>query len=104
MTAGCRSYGELRGNARVFPLAQTLLLYAVVLHRIHASPDFPRRLRILRNLLAGSVDEVRRENMPKLVADVEVLVRADSPAQALGRKTCVGDVTVRQNRNSNQRL
>lgn len=79
----CNSYGKVRGKARVFPLTQTLLLYAVLLHRIHSSADFPRRLRILRNLLAASGDEVRRENMPKLVADVEALVLATSPTQAL---------------------
>ncbi len=81
--ACCYNYGKLRGKARVFSLAQTLLLYAVLLHRIHDSADFPRRLRILRNLLAASVDEVRRENMPKLVADVESLVLAATPAQGL---------------------
>jgi hypothetical protein len=79
----CYSYGKLRGKARVFSLAQTLLLYAVLLHRIHDSADFPRRLRILRNLLAASVDEVRRENMPKLVADVKSLVLAPTPMEAL---------------------
>lgn len=79
----CNTYGDGRGKVRVFPLTQTLLLYSVLLHRIHASDDFPRRLRILRNLLAASVDEVRRENMPKLVADVKTLVLAASPAHAL---------------------
>lgn len=82
-----RTYGELRGNARVFSLAQTLLLYAVLLHRIHASPDFSRRLRVLRNLLAASVDEVRRENMPKLVADTEALVLAASVGDGLAALT-----------------
>lgn len=79
----CRSYGKPRGMGRAFSLAQTLLLYAVLLHRMHDSADFPRRLRILRNLLAASVDEVRRENMPKLVADVRSLVLEATPAQAL---------------------
>lgn len=79
----CRSYGEVRGKSRVFSLSQTLLLYAVLLHRIHNSDDFPARLRILRNLLAESEDEVRRENMPKLVSDVDTLVTAASRAEAL---------------------
>ena len=83
----CNNYGKTRGKARVFPLTQTLLLYAVVLHRIHQSADTPYRLRILRNLLAASGDEVRRENMPKLVADVDSLVLADSPTQALSTLT-----------------
>lgn len=77
------SYGRLRGNVRVFPLTQTLLLLAVLQHRIHGSADFPRRLRILRNLLASSVDEVRRGNMPKLVRDTSEIVLAASPGEAL---------------------
>lgn len=79
----CRSYGEVRGKSRVFSLSQTLLLYAVLLHRIHNTDNFPARLRILRNLLAESEDEVRRENMPKLVSDVDTLVTAASRAEAL---------------------
>ncbi|HZL06776.1 MAG TPA: DUF262 domain-containing protein, partial [Coriobacteriia bacterium] len=58
-------------------------LYAVILHRIHRSPDIDRRLRILRNLLAASDNQVRRENMPDLVAEVETLVLSPSPVEAL---------------------
>lgn len=81
----CRSYGELRGKSRVYSLSQTLLLYAVLLHRTLHTEDFPARLRILRNLLAESEDEVRRENMPNLVSDVDSLVAAQSRAEALAR-------------------
>lgn len=81
----CENYGRTRGNVRVFPLTQTLLLFAVLQHRIHGTADFPRRLRILRNLLAGSVDEVRRGNMPKLVRDTSEIVLASSPSLALDR-------------------
>lgn len=90
----CNSYGKVRGKARVFPLTQTLSLYAVLLHRIDASADFPRRLRILRNLLAASSDEVRRENMPKMAADVKALVLAASPTQALTELTTFTRVLV----------
>ena len=68
--ACCRSYGDRRS----FGLAQTLLLHAVVLHRLRSTPDFPRRLRVLRNLLEASGSELRLERMPSLVADVEHLV------------------------------
>jgi len=61
---------------REFTLQQSLLLYAVLLHRIETTADFPRRLRVLRNLIAASDDEVRRQNMPELVADVECVIRA----------------------------
>ena len=52
-----------RGN-RAFTLQQSLLLYAFLLHLIEGTEDFPRRLRMLRNLIAASEDEVRRHNMP----------------------------------------
>ena len=56
-------------------LQQSLLLYAVLLHRIEKTEDFPRRVRILRNLLAASAeDEVRRPNMPGLLKDVEAVI------------------------------
>ncbi|MBL0143818.1 MAG: DUF262 domain-containing protein [Betaproteobacteria bacterium] len=73
-SACCRSYGEMRGKSRVFSLAHTLLLYAVILHRLHETPEFARRLRVLRNLVEASSNELRLERMPALVADVERIV------------------------------
>jgi hypothetical protein len=62
-------------------LPQSLLLYAVLLHLIEGTEDFPRRLRVLRNLIAASEDEVRRPNMPALVNDVEkIIVNGDLDA------------------------
>ncbi len=81
----CANYGKLRGKARLFPLTHSLLLYAVLLHRIHDTADFPRRLRLLRNLLSAS--DVRSENMPRLVADTRALLLATSPTQALAELT-----------------
>ena len=48
-----------RGGYRAFGLQQSLLLYAVLLHLIEGTSDFPRRLRVLRNLIAASDDEMR---------------------------------------------
>jgi hypothetical protein len=62
------------GNEQRFGTQRKLLLYAVLLHRIHATTDFPRRLRVLRNLLAASEDELRPEAMSQIVLDVEHLV------------------------------
>ena len=67
--ACCRLYGK-----SAWSMAYTLLLYAVLLNRIHNTTDFPRQLRILRNLIEASSDEIRRENMPKLLADVKRIV------------------------------
>lgn len=71
----CHTHGDVRGNTRVFSLSQSLLLYAVLLHRIKDTRDFPRRLRILRNLAEASVNnELRLDRMPDLIADVERIV------------------------------
>lgn len=61
--------GEVR---RSWP--RTLLLYAVLLHRLHETEAFPRRLRMLRNLIEASSSELRAERMPALLADVRRLI------------------------------
>jgi len=81
----CERYGSLRGSSRVFSLSQTLLLYAVILHRIHHSADIDHRLRLLRNLLASSDNQVRRETMPDLIAHAETIVLGPPPREALTR-------------------
>lgn len=53
---------------------RTLLLYAVLLHRLRATEEFPRRLRMLRNLIEASSSELRAEKMPGLLDDVRRLV------------------------------
>lgn len=59
------------GNERPFGSQRKLLLYAALLHRIHATTDFSRRLRVVRNLLAASEDELRPDAMAQIVRDVE---------------------------------
>ena len=71
-----QTFGDVSGKTRVFPLQQSLLLYAVTLHRIEDTGDFARRLRVLRNLISASEDEIRRDRMPGLIKDVENLVRS----------------------------
>jgi len=69
--ACCEQYGEVRGRNRVFGASETLFLYAVLLHRLHKTTEFARRLRVLRNLVeASSGNELRFEKMPGLLADV----------------------------------
>jgi hypothetical protein len=64
--AGCCGSYSVEGR-RAFSLQRTLLLYAVLVHRIERTEDFPRRLRALRNLLEASQFQVRVEAMPQLV-------------------------------------
>lgn len=72
--ACCRHYGT-----RLWALADTLLLYGVLLKFMHEvnDADFFTRMRILRNLVEASDDEIRageRNNMPKLLAEVEYII------------------------------
>jgi hypothetical protein len=53
---------------------RTLLLYAVLLHRLQRTDEFPRRLRVLRNLIEASSSELRAERMPALLEDVRHLI------------------------------
>ena len=73
--ACCQLYGKTRGRTRVFSLGQSLMLYAVILHLVEGTPEFPRRARILRNLIEASADELRPVRMPKILADVHAVIR-----------------------------
>jgi hypothetical protein len=74
----CRSYGETRGKTRVFSLGQSLVLYAVLVHLIEDTPDFDRRVRILRNLIEASGDELRPDRMAKILDEVDHLIRDEA--------------------------
>ena len=68
--ACCQFYGKSE-----WTMAHTLLLYAVLLNRIHNTANFPRQLRILRNLIeASSGGEIRDDKMPELLAVVKIIV------------------------------
>lgn len=93
----CRRYGEVRGeDQREFSLPETLLLYAVLFDRmVHVeaagvgaepsiSSDLRLRLRVLRNLLEASSNELRIQRMPAFVSEVEAFMEAASLEGALG--------------------
>jgi hypothetical protein len=67
--ACCRHYGTQR-----FTYGRTLLLFAVLLDRVSPTQDFPRRLRVLRNLIEASESELRPHRLPALIADVQRIV------------------------------
>jgi hypothetical protein len=72
-----RDFDSQREGNRPFRLQQSLLLYAVLLHMIHAIDDINPRARVLRNLISASEDEIRRQNMQALLEDVEHLILRD---------------------------
>ncbi len=68
--ACCRLYGQ-----SPWTFAHTLLLYAMLLSRIHKTENFPRQARILRNLIeASGGGRIRRDDMYKLLSEVKRLV------------------------------
>lgn len=78
----CDDYGEYEGRNRKFPLNLTLLLYAVVVYLQNKNDvsecNLQRRIRIVRNLIWNSRDEIRadgqRNNMPQLLAETEEII------------------------------
>lgn len=46
-----------------------------MLHLTEGTGDFPRRLRVLRNLIEASSDELRLDKMPKIIEDVHRVIR-----------------------------
>ena len=93
----CRRYGEMRGeDQREFSLPETLLLCAVLFDRmtcvkgagIGAEPtitsDLRLRLRVLRNVMEASSNELRIQRMPAFVSEVEAFMEADGLEDALG--------------------
>lgn len=82
---GCLElYGKRTGNRRLFSLAETLMLFAVLIHRQYATEEIAARLRILRNLVDGADDEVRLERMGDLIPSVEQLIRDGDLATTRG--------------------
>ena len=77
--ACCHLYGT-----RSWRLAHTLLFYGVIkglMDKELAPADFQSRLRLLRNLIEASQDDIRageRNNMPELLADVENIMAGGS--------------------------
>jgi hypothetical protein len=89
----CHSFG----TSAQFGNAEALLLYGALLHRIHDTDDFATRVRILRNLVVASQDEIRPENLGKLAADVRVIiVNGDLTAVTTFNTAQVEDETLKQ--------
>ncbi|WP_138757345.1 DUF262 domain-containing protein [Modestobacter altitudinis] len=74
--ACCDRYGATRGATRLFSLTDTLLLFAVLVHRIHETEDAAARLRSLRNVNEASQFEMRVQNMPKFIREVDAFMRS----------------------------
>lgn len=79
--ASCRTFGDTSGRTRVFTFGQSLLLFAALRHLMYETDAIRARIRSVRNLIEASTNELRVDRMPRLLRDVERLVRDGALAE-----------------------
>lgn len=85
----CNDYGIKDGHRRRFTLNSSLLLYAVLLYQMNkeavAHDDLTERLRIIRNLVFNSSDEIREERMNALLNETsDIILQGNISLESLG--------------------
>jgi len=81
------SYADKSGRTRLFPLNRIVLLYAIICYLRNRSsiPDaeYPRRLRMINNLIQNSVDEISdrldRNRLPAILAQTDAIMLTGEP-------------------------
>lgn len=72
------NYGEYSGRNRRFPLNKMLLLYSIITYLQNrdsiSEAQFCRRIRIVRNLIWNSTDEIRDDRMKTLLNESETII------------------------------
>ena len=72
------NYGEYAGRNRKFPLNKILLIYSIITYLKNkdsvSENQFKRRLRIIRNLIWNSSDEIRDDRMKNLLNETETII------------------------------
>ena len=72
------NYGEYSGRNRRFPLNKILLLYSIITYLQNkesiSEAIFCRRIRIIRNLIWNSPDEIRDDRMKTLLNESETII------------------------------
>jgi hypothetical protein len=72
------NYGEYYGRNRRFPLNKMLLLYSIITYLQNketiSEVQFRKRIRIIRNLIWNSTDEIRDERMKTLLSESETII------------------------------
>ena len=85
----CDNYGEYSGRNRKFPLTKILLLFSINTYLQNkdkiSEDDFRRRIRIIRNLIWNSSDEIRDERMKTLLSESEnIILTSNIPTSERG--------------------
>lgn len=70
----CADNYDTSQRTNPFSIGEQLMLYAVINHLINKTVGLNGRLRKLRNLIANSVDTVRKENMTSLLNTVSEII------------------------------
>jgi len=72
------NYGEFSGRNRKFPLNKMLLLYSIITYLQNKEKvtevQFRKRIRIIRNLIWNSTDEIRDDRMKILLNESETII------------------------------
>lgn len=72
------NYGEFSGRNRRFPLNKILLLFSINTYLQNteniSEEEFRKRIRIVRNLIWNSTDEIRDERMKTLLSESETII------------------------------
>ena len=85
----CNNYGLTSGKRRSFSLNNTLLLYAVLQYLLNkeeiTGDEFTERIRIVRNLVLNSPDEIRETRMQALLSDTfNIIVNGEVKTKTSG--------------------
>ena len=74
----CDNHGEYSGRNRKFPLNKILLLFSINTYLQNKDniqeEEFKRRIRIVRNLIWNSADEIRDERMQTLLSETKKII------------------------------
>jgi hypothetical protein len=82
LLSACAWNYTLTDGRRVFALRNTLLLYAVLLHRIEDTPHIAANLRVVRNL--GEHTDIKLSDLAGLLRDVETIMHDGPKAVGFG--------------------
>lgn len=83
------NYGEYSGRNRRFPLNKMLLLYSIIIYLQNtetiSEKEFKSRIRIIRNLIWNSTDEIRDDRMKILLNETaQIVLKGEIPTSESG--------------------
>jgi hypothetical protein len=71
----CATNYDTTKRANPFSVGEQLMLYACIIHKLNDTENFANKIREIRNLIASSEDQIRKEYLGSLYLDIENIVR-----------------------------